>query len=83
MKSLLQVQLVSTEGGPLPAAQPGIIPAMGMSSSRKGLSFPGFHSIWFIYTLSFLMGLTETDLVVYLISGCYYRSDSLLRIFAS
>lgn len=37
-----------------------------MSSSRNSLSFPGFHFIWFIYILSFLMGLTKTDLVVYL-----------------
>ena len=66
IKSLLRVRLVSMEDPPLPAAQPGIIPAMGMSSSRNSLSFPGFHFIWFIYILRFLMGITKTDLVVYL-----------------
>lgn len=32
---------------------------------------------WFIYTLSFLMGLAKTDLVVYLTSQCSYRGDGL------
>lgn len=64
IESSLQVHLVSLEG--LPAAQERMTSALGISSSRKGLSVSGCHFILVYFHSQFSDGFNKScDLVVY------------------
>lgn len=53
-RNSLQVQLVYMEDPLLPAAQPRMTPALGISSSTKGLSPSGFHFLLvYLYQINY------------------------------
>lgn len=85
IKSSLRVQLVSMEDPLLPAAQPRMMPALGIFSSAKGSV-----TIWISFHLHVYPRFSDGfinksyDLVAYLLSSqLNHGSDSLLQHFIS
>ena len=69
----------------LPAAQPRMTPALGISSSTKGLSPSGFHFLLvYLYPQFSDRFNKKYDLVAYMTSSqCNNGSDNLLQLFTS